>query len=490
MMKHIVTNIFALIAIVASFAMVSCSDYTSLDYTEIEQEIFDDWMAKYHPDLLVNYQEDGGYYVDLISQGDTSGIPLRDSICWVEYDLTGYDLYGNVSVTRNDVVAWQQGAYSDYTHYVPYYRMSDPDYDEEEDDVILECTQLAFMNELTIGDRSDVLLYNGAEFLLYSPSSISSSTGTNGTGGYNGQFTLSTLPFICKIKIVNVVYQPTTYENNLVDAFALTNGGLTINPESFNNTEIEDEDDDDEDEDSSDEDEVLDPNAWTNATSYISHVYLNKYYALNLSGASFNYVDPYTTTVPSSPYVDGIAALDSEINLILDELFEDEYDSEGEVVGTEEDATVWYICRLLDGFIVDTNIAEIKDLIYNTTGSTGSAISYCAEDDEESYIAAWYYSIPQMRYGNWAAIVTTSTYAYGSTGVNGDTTTTSSSTYSDYYNYYNSYYSGYSSYYSGYYDSSYYYDYSSSSTDTTTISTEILPFAPLIFQIFIEAYDD
>ncbi len=491
MMKYSVTKFFGLLALFATLTMFSCTESSSIDYTEVEQEIFDDWMAKYYPELLDNRQDDG-YYIDLVSVGDTSGIPIRDSICWVEYDMTGYDLYGNVSVTRNDVVAWQQGTYSDYTHYTPYYRLSDPDYDEDEDDdLILECSHLAFTSYLTIDGQSDVVLYNGAEFTLYSPSSLASTSGTDGSGGYDGQFTLSTLPFICKIKVVSVVYQPTTHENELVNAFAMINGGVSITSDSFNNVDIEDDEDEDEDtsdEDTSDEDEVIDTNAWTNPTPYVSHLYLNKYYSLNFDGAAFNYINPYTSTVPTSPYYDGIAALDAKIALIVEELFDDDYDSDGIVVGEDEDeqdATVWYICRLLDGYIVDTNIAKVKDLIYNTSDSTGSAISYDAEDDEDSYIAAWFYAIPYMRFGNWAAIVTTSSYAYGSDGVNGDTTYSSSS-YSNYYNYYSSYYSGYSSYYGN----SSYYSYTDSSVDTSSITTEILPFAPLIFQIYVEAEDD
>ncbi|MFR9503328.1 MAG: hypothetical protein SNH73_02600 [Rikenellaceae bacterium] len=494
-MKHRATKLFGLFAMAITLLTLSCTEYTSIDYTEVEQEIFDAWMAKYHPDLLPNYQEDGGYYIDIVTVGDTSSRALSDTICWIQYDLTGYDLYGNVCLTRNDVVAWQQGTFTEYTHYTPYYRLSDAD----NEDVLLECTQLAFTNELTIGDQTDVLLYNGAEFTLYSPSSIASSTGTTGTGGYEGQYTLSTLPFICKIKVVNMIINPLEYDQMLVDAFAMTNGGLTVNPDSYNiydDDEDEDDDDDDDDEEEEEEEEDDDPNAWTNATSNLGFLYLNKNYELNLKGVSFNYINPYTSTVPTSPYVNGMAALDKEISEALEERFIEDYDSDGELVGDEGTATVWYICRLLDGFIVDTNIDEVKEIIYGSVDSTGSAITYDVEEDESSYISGWFYSIPYMRYGQWSAVVMTSTYAYGSEGVNGDTTTTSSSYY-DYYNYYNYYNSYYSSYYSSsyynynYYDSSYYYDYDYDSSDTSTsISTEILPYTSLLFQIYIEAEDE
>lgn len=460
----------------------SCTESTEIDYDEVEQVIFDDWMALHRPDLLENYQSEGGYYIDLVSQGDTSLRAIGDTICWVEYNLTGYDLWGNVSITRNDVIAWQQGTYSDYTHYVPYFRYCDADTSP-----VLECTQMAFINELTIGEQSDVVLYNGAEFTLYAPSSISASGGTTGTGGYDGQYSLSTLPFVCTVEVTNVVYDPLEYEEGLLDSFCTVNGGLTIDPES-----LEDEDDDDDASTSSteveaDSDDIFDT-AWTNSVSTIGYLYINQSYTPNLSGGSFTYENPYISTVPDSPYVNGVEALDKLINAALDNRFSDDYDDDGEEVGEDGTANVWYICRFLDGFIIDTNIDEVKELIYGSVDSTGTAITYDVETDESSYISGWYYTIPYMNYGKWCSIAMTSTYAYGSDGVNGDTTTTSSSSsYYDYYNYYSSYYS--SSYYNyNYYDSSYYYDYDSSTT--TSISTEILPYTPLLFEIYVEASDD
>ena len=60
----------------------------------------------------------------------------------------------------------------------------------------------------------------------------------------------------------------------------------------------------------------------------------------------------------------------------------------------------------------------------------------------------------------------------------------------NYYNYYNSYYNYYSPYYN-YYDYSYYnynysYDTGDDTTTKTTISTELLPYTPLVFTIFVE----
>ena len=119
-------------------------------------------------------------------------------------------------------------------------------------------------------------------------------------------------------------------------------------------------------------------------------------------------------------------------------------------------------------------------------------------DEDRQAIGAWYYCIPYMHFGAYGQIITTSGYAYGASGISGATTTESSSSSSDYYNamnyynyynYYNSYYNYYNPYYN-YYDYNYYnYNYNTSDeedTTTTTISTEILPYTPLVFTIFVE----
>ena len=65
----------------------------------------------------------------------------------------------------------------------------------------------------------------------------------------------------------------------------------------------------------------------------------------------------------------------------------------------------------------------------------------------------------------------------------------------NYYNYYNSYYNSYYNPYYNYYDYNYYgynYDYSTTEEETATkitISTEILPYTPLIFTIYVEPLD-
>ena len=136
--------------------------------------------------------------------------------------------------------------------------------------------------------------------------------------------------------------------------------------------------------------------------------------------------------------------------------------------------------------------------------SKGSALDYPGSGT----ISAWSYTVPHLKFGQWAAVISTSVYAYGATGVAGSRTTSGGSSYYnsyyDYYNYYNyynsyygnSYYGGYyGNYYGGYYGgyyNNYYYD-SGIDTDeeeTQQISTEIPPYTPLIFQIYVEPAEE
>jgi hypothetical protein len=211
--------------------------------------------------------------------------------------------------------------------------------------------------------------------------------------------------------------------------------------------------------------------------------------------------------------------------------------ADADPVDSVTNAKIWYVTRLLDGFIIDTNIPEVKKIIYDDeiTDEVGTPLDFVTSTPESnSLVDAWIYSIPQMKLGAWNAILTGSSNAYGATGVSGSTITSSSSSsamqnyydYYNYYNYYNSYYGNsyynnyynnyygyggyggyggypgygyggyYDNYYNNYYDSYYYnnyynnsYNYSDVET-TTTITTEVHPYSPMIWQIYIEHQDE
>ena len=185
-------------------------------------------------------------------------------------------------------------------------------------------------------------------------------------------------------------------------------------------------------------------------------------------------------------------------------------DLDADSVGMEGTAKIWYIGRFLDGFIFDTNIDEVKQIIYGEVRKTGSAHSYDVQNPD--LITAFYYIVPHLKYGQWATLVTTSTNAYGTTGKSGGSSTSTSSngytsSYYDYLNYlnYSQMYYGNNGYYGGYYNDYYGYgglgnygyyggyyggyggNYDSGETVTTTeVYTDIQSFSPLIFQIYIE----
>jgi hypothetical protein len=220
--------------------------------------------------------------------------------------------------------------------------------------------------------------------------------------------------------------------------------------------------------------------------------------------------------------VKSLAQINQEVDAALIKRFgEGLHPSEAEAIDSVATAKIWYVTRLLDGFIVDTNIPEVKEILHEdyTAEGKGTALDFVTGKDnagDNSYVDAWKYAIPQLKLGAWNAILTTSSNAYGATGVSGTRKTTSSSNnnyydYYNYYNYYNSYYGNgyynnyYNNYYGGYggyggygygyypnyYNSMYYNNYYNNSytTDTTeseTVTTEIQPYSPLLFQVYIE----
>lgn len=113
-----------------------------------------------------------------------------------------------------------------------------------------------------------------------------------------------------------------------------------------------------------------------------------------------------------------MSKIDSLIEVVIDE--DDDnvfYDSKltDDFVEFSGNANIWYIGRFLDGFIFDTNISGVLDLINDESGNVSSAEEYSSVSSWENsrYILAWYYAIPQLRYGQWATIITTSRNAYG-----------------------------------------------------------------------------
>lgn len=498
----------------------SCTEYANMTADEIEKRSLKAWMTNHHPELLENYQEDGAYYVEVLDEGIADSVALVDALsetkdddgnamgCWVMFNLTGRSLDGQICITRDELVARMQGTFTKFTHYIPNKR-----YLGKNNSTLAEGSYLALTNTLKIGNRT-LQVRCGTKLRLYLPSSLANS-GVKGDGGYEGEYTLDgTRPVILDIEITDRINNPVSYEAYLVDGFGTVHGGISPLKEVS-----EDEDDDDSDDEEEEEEEEDDGMLWRPVCDTIQGLIVTKRYTPADPQWKFDYSFDFTVdadeetgaagkTMHNAAYSDAdiyadLGLLDEEINAALVERF-GEGSFDGDKVGKDGIATVWYITRLLDGFIVDSNIAEVRKLIYGADEAEDNKITISPDRDKDSYVTAWYYAIQEMRYGQWATVATTSTFAYGYAGKTGSSSTSSSGGY-----YYYNPYMGYNNYYNSYYGSSYYdmyyysmynnmlynnyytggYGSSDSSEDSKKITSEIQSYTPLLFQIFIEAKD-
>jgi hypothetical protein len=502
----------------------SCIKEPTTPFEEIEQRSLKAWIEKHHPDLINNYQEVGGYYVEVLDLGCMDSVPISGKDVWMWYNFTGRDFDGNVCETRSYELATQLGTYTDHTRYVPAFRFSG-----KEAHTIHEGTYLATFNKLKIGDDSISVRY-GTKLRLYLPSSIVDKSSSS-DGGYEGQYTLDEkVPMIVDIEVFGHVNNPVAYEGEYVDTFAKSNGGLCDEHKSEKPKEEESEksarrrhigtraDDNAEGEDGKEEVdkrplEFFD-GRWHQPIDTLAQLYVNYAYTpeksikFDVLGTDTLLYEGQNLYTKGSVYANS-ADVERRVNEALIKRFGKgmTYD---EVLTTDSlkskaTAKVWYIGRFLDGYIFDTNIDEVAEIVFGKVESKGEALSFNMKDSKDNkYILAWNYSIPTLRQGQWAAILTVSTYGYGIAGTVGSHTSTTvggNDAYYDYLNYMNymhymnNYYGyGYGGMYNnGYYGygyNPYYYGYAGSTEDTsttvTTTSTEIPAYTPLLFQIFVE----
>lgn len=516
-MNRLFVGIASLLAVAAM--AVSCIEEPTMSFNDIEQRSLKEWINKYKPELLDSYQEEGGYYVEVLDEGVADSVAITGKDVWLWYEFTGRDLEGNICETRDWKLAKQLNTYTDYTHYVPSFRFSG-----KESTTMMEGTYLATFNKLNVDGKEFEVRY-GTKLRLYLPSSIIASESAD--GGYEGQFEMEeSKPLVVDLYVYGHVSNPVAYEGNRVEAFAKANGGLCSEHKAV-------KEDNEETKalrrriiSRSEEDEEVDlrpleffDGRWHQPVDTMEHLLVNYSYSPAKS-LDFNTVGVDTMmydcdNVTENMYQAGdvyanLSDVDRRINEALIERFgagisHDEV-LEADSVKTKSTVKVWYIGRFLDGFIFDTNIDEVKEIIYGKVDSEGEALTFTTANPEDNkYILAWNYSLPTLRLGQWATILTVSTYAYGlegKTGATTSTTTNSNQAYYDYANYYNymnymnSYYGyGYGNMYNnGYYGyNPYYYGYNygyNSGEDTsvtvTSTSTEIQAFTPLLFQVFVE----
>lgn len=530
-MRYINRLLLILVASIGS--LTSCVESEVLLYEELELQALKAWVEIHRPDLLDNYQERGGYYVEVLDAGVADSVAVRNAEGdpWVWFDITCRDLAGNVVLTRNANQARQQDSYTSHTHYVPYYLFCG----ETENVTMPEGTYMALRNKLKIGDNAEFEVRYGTKLRLYLPSSIGAGNQSmGGDGGYEGQFKLdANRPMVVEMNVWGHVGNPVAYEDAWINSFAEMNGGLAPVEEdseeksALRRTYMRSLSRADE------QTEVVYDEKWYPAVDSIAGLYINYLYTPE-KRLSFDCLGKDTLLYEGqTAYKHGKLFGDTsleEINRQVDEALIERFGkglhpADAEPLDSVSQAKIWYVTRHLDGFVVDTNIPEVKKIVYDDTEDSdeGEALTFVvnSEDASEanSYVDAWLYAIPQMKLGAWNAILTTSSNAYGATGVSGSSSTSSSSNYSDYYNYYNyynsyygnSYYNNYynnyygyggyggyggyyGNYYNNYYNSMYYNNYYNNSyytdtTTTTTTTTEVQPYNPLLWQVFIELGD-
>lgn len=489
-----------------------------MTYEEVEKRSFTAWMEQHHPELLANYQEDGGYYVEVLDRGVMDSVSVTGKDVWVWYDFTSRSLSGNLLETRSAELTTQVGTFNNHTRYIPAFRFSGKD-----NHTLMEGTYLATFNTLKIGDEELEVRY-GTKLRLYLPSSVTGSDAATNDGGYEGEFAIdNTKPMIVDMTVYGHVGNPVAYEGERVSSFADVNGGVCTEHRATKNEEGEKSaaqrrryatraEGETEEEGEVDKRplEFFD-GRWHQPVDTLEHLLVNyayspeKYfdYKNSLGADTLKYPNESLYTIGSIYGSD----VDSRINAALIERFGkgivgDEEILDADSINTKATAKVWYIGRFLDGFIFDTNIDEVNEILYGKVENKGEALSFQTKDpvEENEYILAWEYSLPTLRLGQWAAIATVSTYGYGIAGKIGShtstTTTDGTFDYASYYNYMsymNNYYGGYygygNMYNQGYYGyNPYYYGYTPQVTTTTvtTTSTEIPAFSPLLFQVFVE----
>ncbi len=422
----------------------SCRDLTDdTDYDEIEQEVLDMWMVDNehlyksdYPTLLTSRQDEG-YYI-YIQEDGTEGEAVKPGD-WVQYSIKSYDLDGNICNTRSEAMAVQLNTftfytrYASFTDYVPDPTELDDDYDfdndtdaDEAEEAIEYILQSSTLN--IDGVQTAVEFRKGSKFVIYMPSEL---TGTaNGVGGYAGQYSLlGYRPMVSEIEITEVMdsdYAGSVmrYEKNLVDQFITNNGGVS----QWNWL----------DDDNAD-------------YIYVNSDYYNPVFARAGESApdrfDYGYTDgtfyPYTTRLYRDGYLtddqyngnitsDELAVLVEDMNerFYAELADEDNYDGyfeedrDDDEIGEDGTVYIYDIARTLDGFIIDTKISDVQEVIYGTTTSNTSILSYEASYNKSDYITAWYYAIQGLVPGQWAAFLTTSGNAYGSSGSAGSTSST------------------------------------------------------------------
>lgn len=426
-----------LVVLAVAILVCACAEPSVGDYSELEQESLDAWMNQNYPnwktDADFEYIKETGLYIQflerstLVAPADT----LAEVNDWVRIDYTGRTLDDNVYYTRNEETAKIEGTYTTRTHYTPNFLFI-----AEKNSTMPQGMYDALL-KMKIGDVVRLFM---PSTMFYGGSGLSS-----GNVGYNGQSSVGgNVPVIVdSLKIIEFETNPIDAENRAVRNFATNKWGMQE-----------------------------------------------------------------SDTLKQGLYK----------QLCLP--FPFERDS---IVKNDTIASVYYKGYFLDGFVFDTNIDSIQMDLWGEVTNKGP-MKINLEKESKSYtsvIAAWQEALLDACMGDKIRIVFTSAYGYGIQGkpaernkISSPTTDSSNDDYYNQMNYYNmmnmygggggygygnNYNNMYNNYYGGGYNP-YMYGYGgtdTSSSETTddgddevvTITTEILPFTPLAFDIYIVPND-
>lgn len=411
---------------------VGCATETSIEFEKFENESLEAWMDENHKGWRndPNWKRtDSGVYIYWMRHSSLEG--KADTLIkggnWVRVNYTGKTLDGNIFYTRNAEVAKIQGTYNRRTHYVDNFLYL---YDEN---ASLPKGMYEAMTNMKVGDMTKVVLPSG----MYK-----GSNGYNETNvGYNGQWGVDgNKPVIIdSLEIVEVSEDPIILENRQVNSYVASR--------------------------------------W------------------NLSEAD---------TLAKGLYVQLMTPFPMKRDSVI------------KAEKSDSTLTCYYKAYFLDGFVFDSNIDSVQMRAWGEVVNEGPM-----EWDmkKTQMIEGFKEACCQACYGDHIRTIFTSAYGYGISGSAAQAITESSSSDSsdlmDYYNYLNYYsymnsmygggyggYGGYGNYYNNYYSNyynPYYYNYynsnSSSSSSSSvedeeeeakvTITTEILPFTPLVFEIWV-----
>ena len=62
-------KVYIALTLLLATTLFACVKEPKITFNEIEQQSLKAWIEKYHPQLKDNYQEEGGYYVEVLDKG-------------------------------------------------------------------------------------------------------------------------------------------------------------------------------------------------------------------------------------------------------------------------------------------------------------------------------------------------------------------------------------------------------------------------------------